>query len=42
MKVGGEVASGIRVDDKLGLWGAMHLAWDFKGLNPVSVPLPVV
>jgi len=41
LKIGGEVASGIRVDDKLGLWGAMKLAWDFKGLNPVSVPLPV-
>jgi anionic cell wall polymer biosynthesis LytR-Cps2A-Psr (LCP) family protein len=41
LKVGGEVASGIRVDDKLGLWGAMKLAWDFKGLNPAPVPLPV-
>ena len=35
------MASGIRVDDALGLWGAMHLAWDLKGLHPESVPLPV-
>jgi LCP family protein required for cell wall assembly len=41
LKVGGEVADGIRVDDKLGLWGAMRLAWDLKGLNPEAVPLPV-
>jgi LCP family protein required for cell wall assembly len=41
LKVGGEVASGIRVDDALGLWGAMRLAWDLKGLKPESVPLPV-
>jgi LCP family protein required for cell wall assembly len=41
LKVGGEVANGIRVDDALGLWGAMRLAWDLKGLKPESVPLPV-
>jgi LCP family protein required for cell wall assembly len=41
LKVGGEVADGIRVDDALGLWGAMRLAWDLKGLNPEPVPLPV-
>lgn len=41
LRAGGEVASGIRVDDKLGLWGALQLAWDLKGLNPQSVPLPV-
>ncbi|MEY2460817.1 MAG: hypothetical protein QOG30_2647 [Acidimicrobiaceae bacterium] len=41
LKVGGEVANGIRVDDALGLWGAMRLAWDLKGLQPVAVPLPV-
>jgi LCP family protein required for cell wall assembly len=41
LRVGGQVASGIRVDDELGFWGAMRLAWDMKGLNPESVPLPV-
>jgi LCP family protein required for cell wall assembly len=41
LKAGGEVASGIRVDDALGLWGAMRIAWEFKGLHPESVPLPV-
>ncbi|MEY2404509.1 MAG: hypothetical protein QOD38_2060, partial [Acidimicrobiaceae bacterium] len=41
LKVGGEVANGIRVDDALGLWGAMRLAWELKGLNPEPVPLPV-
>ncbi|HEV3226948.1 MAG TPA: LCP family protein, partial [Acidimicrobiales bacterium] len=41
LRVGGEVAGGLRVDDKLGLWGAMRLAWNLKGLNPASVPLPV-
>jgi LCP family protein required for cell wall assembly len=41
LRVGGEVAKGIRVDDNLGLWGAMRLAWDLKGVNPQSVPLPV-
>lgn len=41
LKAGGEVANGIRVDDALGLLGAMRLAWDLKGLNPESVPLPV-
>ena len=41
LKVGGEVANGIRVDDALGLWGAMRLAWEFKGLHPDPVALPV-
>ena len=41
LRVGGEIASGLRVDDQLGLWGAMQLAWDMKGLHPESVPLPV-
>lgn len=41
LKVGGQVAGGIRVDDALGLWSAMRLAWDFKGLHPEPVPLPV-
>jgi LCP family protein required for cell wall assembly len=41
LKAGGEVAGGIRVDDALGLWSAMRLAWDLKGLHPESVPLPV-
>ena len=41
LRAGGEIAGGMRVDDKLGLWGAMQLAWDMKGLNPESVALPV-
>jgi LCP family protein required for cell wall assembly len=41
LRVGGEVANGIRVDDKLGLWDAMKLAWNLKGINPEGVPLPV-
>ena len=41
LRAGGEVADGIRVDDKLGLWGAFQLAWDMKGLNPETVSLPV-
>ena len=41
LRVGGEVASGLRVDDQLGLWAAMQLVWDMKGLHPESVPLPV-
>jgi LCP family protein required for cell wall assembly len=41
LRVGGQVADGIRVDDSLGLWGAMRLAWDLKGINPEGVPLPV-
>jgi LCP family protein required for cell wall assembly len=41
LKVGGQVADGIRVDDKLSLWGAISLGWDMKGLHPESVPLPV-
>jgi LCP family protein required for cell wall assembly len=41
LRVGGEVADGLRVDDQLGLWGAVQLAWNMKGLNPESIPLPV-
>jgi len=41
LRVGGQVASGIRVDDALGLWDAMRLAWDLKGIQPEPVPLPV-
>jgi LCP family protein required for cell wall assembly len=41
LRAGGEIADGLRVDDKLGLWGAMQLAWEMKGLNPESVALPV-
>ena len=41
LRVGGEIAGGIRVDDKLGFFDAMRLACDMKGLNPESVPLPV-
>jgi LCP family protein required for cell wall assembly len=41
LRAGGEVADGIRVDDALGLWDAMKLAWDLKGINPESVELPV-
>jgi LCP family protein required for cell wall assembly len=41
LRVGGEVAKGIRIDDKLGFFAAMRLAWNMKGLNPQSVPLPV-
>jgi LCP family protein required for cell wall assembly len=41
LKVGGEISKGIRLDDKLSLWGALQLAWDMKGLHPESVPLPV-
>lgn len=42
LKVGGEVAKGLRVDDKLGLWDAMRLAWDLKGLKPQTVELPTL
>src|SRR5581483_5087579 len=41
LRVGGEVANGLRVDDKLGFWDAIRLAWDLKGINPEGVPLPV-
>ena len=41
LRVGGEVANGIRVDDKLGFFDAIRLAWDMKGLSPASTPLPV-
>ena len=41
LRAGGEIADGMRVDDQLGLWGAMQLAWAMKGLNPESVVLPV-
>ena len=41
LRAGGEVAGGLRVDDQLGLWDAISLAWDLKGLNPEAVPLPV-
>jgi LCP family protein required for cell wall assembly len=41
LKVGGQIAEGIRVDDKLSLWGALQLGWDMKGLHPESLPLPV-
>jgi LCP family protein required for cell wall assembly len=41
LRAGGEVAGGIRIDDELGLWDAMRLAWDLKGINPEPVPLPV-
>jgi LCP family protein required for cell wall assembly len=41
LKVGGQIAKGIRVDDKLSLWGALQLGWDMRGLHPESVPLPV-
>jgi LCP family protein required for cell wall assembly len=40
LDVGGKVVKGLRVDDKLGLWDAMQLAWDLKGLHPESVELP--
>jgi LCP family protein required for cell wall assembly len=41
LRVGGQIADGLRVDDSLGLWSAMKLAWDLKGINPEGVPLPV-
>ncbi len=41
LNIGGEVAKGLRVDDKLGFFDALRLGWDLKGLNPQSVPLPV-
>jgi LCP family protein required for cell wall assembly len=41
LRVGGEVASGIAVDDKLGFVDAIRLAWDLKGVNPQPVALPV-
>ena len=40
LQVGGEVVKGLRVDDKLGLFDAMRLAWDLKGVHPASVDLP--
>jgi len=41
LRAGGEVTDGLRVDDKLGLFGAIRLAWDMKGSHPQSVTLPV-
>src|SRR5581483_11314387 len=41
LRAGGEIASGLRVDDKLGLWDAINLAWHLRGVHPESVPLPV-
>jgi LCP family protein required for cell wall assembly len=41
LRAGGEVTDGLRVDDKLGLFGAIRLAWDMKGSHPESVTLPV-
>lgn len=40
LDVGGQVVKGLRVDDKLGLWDAIQLAWDLKGLHPESIELP--
>jgi LCP family protein required for cell wall assembly len=40
LQVGGEVVKGLRVDDKLGLFDAIRLAWDLKGVHPESVELP--
>jgi len=40
-RAGTEIADGIAVDNKLGFWDALRLAWDLKGANPQPVPLPV-
>jgi LCP family protein required for cell wall assembly len=42
LNVGGKVAKGLAVDDKLGLWDAIRLGWDLKGVHPEAVPLPVL
>jgi LCP family protein required for cell wall assembly len=40
LQVGGQVVKGLRVDDKLGFWDAIQLAWDLKGVHPEPVELP--
>ena len=39
-KAGSSTSEGLRVDDTLGLWDAIQLAWRLRSLDPVSVELP--
>jgi LCP family protein required for cell wall assembly len=39
-KAGSRTSEGLRVDDTLGLWDAIQLAWRLRSLDPVSVELP--
>lgn len=41
MRVSGALADGLRVDDKMGLFDSLRLARQLRGLDPVSVELPV-
>ncbi|MGQ0616484.1 MAG: LCP family glycopolymer transferase [Acidimicrobiia bacterium] len=42
LRVGGKLSEGLALDDGLGLFGAMRLVWDLRGLEPETVILPVV
>ncbi len=41
-RVGNALSKGLRIDDRMTLWDAIRFAWDMGGLNPQSIPLPVV
>jgi LCP family protein required for cell wall assembly len=41
-RVGSRMADGLRVDDKMSLWGAMRFGWRMRGAEPESYELPTV
>jgi hypothetical protein len=40
-RASGKVSDGLRIDDKLGFFDAIRLAWSMKGLHPIETKLPV-
>jgi LCP family protein required for cell wall assembly len=42
MSTFGDVADGLRIDDKMSLWNAMMLGWWMRGIDPEPVILPTV
>lgn len=40
--VGNSISKGLKIDDHMTLWDALRFAWRMGGLQPQSIPLPVV
>jgi LCP family protein required for cell wall assembly len=41
LKASGKISDGLRIDDKLGFFGALRLVWSLRGLHPIPTELPV-
>jgi LCP family protein required for cell wall assembly len=42
MRIGSAVSGGLRIDDDMSLFDALHLTWDLRGLDPEPVELPTI